>query len=85
VLFACLCIRRPRRLRRLKRLAEAAATAPRTRTRLPAPTATPWPPADGPATTAEPDHHEQAVSGWLHHNQYGPPTPGGRAHAEDLR
>lgn len=61
-----ICLRRPLRLRRLRRLAENAATAPRTRTRLPAPTAMSWPPAPGPAAPAEPDSHEQAVRSQLH-------------------
>jgi hypothetical protein len=66
VLLACLCLRRPRRLRHLRRLAETASTAPRTRTRLPVPTAMSWPPAAGPAAPVEPDSREQAVRSQLH-------------------
>ncbi|MFI2360442.1 hypothetical protein OG582_39420 (plasmid) [Streptomyces anulatus] len=76
MLFACLHIRRPRRLRHLRRLAAPVTTVTRLPGRLtPAPkpaTALPLPsgfhPAPTPAPAAPataPDQAEQAVRGWL--------------------
>ncbi|MFG2227919.1 hypothetical protein [Streptomyces sp. NPDC048644] len=72
-MFACLLIRRPRRLRHLRRL--AAATAPATLTRLPAhpttarrDTPSPFPRPGG----ASPGREELATRAWLHDRLLGP-------------
>ncbi|MFD8853605.1 hypothetical protein [Streptomyces sp. NPDC059604] len=84
MLLICLHVRRPRRLRHLRRLADVPVTVTRLPGRpLPAPPATvvpQWLP-DGfrPATTPVPaptgpataDADELAVRAWLHHDQHG--------------
>ncbi|MER5501294.1 hypothetical protein ABT096_29395 [Streptomyces sp. NPDC002561] len=84
MLLVCLHVRRPRRLRHLRRLADAPVTVTRLPGRpLPAPPATTVPQRlpDGfrPATTPVPaptgpaaaDADELAVRAWLHHDQHG--------------
>ncbi|MER5747138.1 hypothetical protein ABT097_28200 [Streptomyces sp. NPDC002225] len=91
VLFACLHIRRPRRLNHLRRLADAPGTA----TRLPGPLlpdtqhpADPVPahlphgfhpadpvPAPVPAGPAPVDADELKVRAWFHARQFGHPDP----------
>ncbi|MER6501599.1 hypothetical protein ABT218_19925 [Streptomyces sp. NPDC001455] len=82
-MLACLHVRRPRRLRHLRRLATP---GPVTVTRLPGPQpATPLPrlpdrfhPATAPtpaaADPAAVDAAETRARAWLHHNQYGTGT-----------
>ncbi|MFF8618140.1 hypothetical protein [Streptomyces sp. NPDC015350] len=91
MLLVCLHVRRPRRLRHLRRLAETPVTVTRLPGRpLPAPPAATVPqrlpdgfrpatnPAPAPADPAAADADELAVRAWLHHDQHGhTPTPTG--------
>ncbi|MFJ2900260.1 hypothetical protein ACIO87_35970 [Streptomyces sp. NPDC087218] len=84
MLLVCLHVRRPLRLRHLRRFADAPATVTRLPGRpLPAPPAATVPqrlpdgfrpattPAPAPTTPATADADELAVRAWLHHDQHG--------------
>ncbi|MDK0524844.1 hypothetical protein [Streptomyces sp. ML-6] len=84
MLLVCLHVRRPRRLRHLRRLADVPVTVTRLPGRpLPAPPAATVPrrlpdgfrpattPAPAPTALATADADELAVRAWLHHDQHG--------------